>query len=255
MPLKCGVRDVSRPARRVHIRGIEHNAVDLAVTVWQLATVNASLNVCRSQLIAPRWDISPENASPISNIRHRAPRLHVKLQDFFEYGVIGVDVGAQNEIIRRASMFDDAIGLALPNAVSVGFEIQLDCLTHFVFLAFAAIALQNLASSQSHHFQYRITVSLSRFFFIVAPQFNRQDSKVSKRKEQTFTFSAKVYTLPTNRELFRAALARGWTPADLRDAYKLARDFNSKITLREVLADAVDGALNFPPPCDGQSLS
>jgi hypothetical protein len=55
--------------------------------------------------------------------------------------------------------------------------------------------------------------------------------------------------------LFRAALARGWTPADLRDAYELARDFDSKITLREVLSDAVMGALNFPPPQDRQSLS
>jgi hypothetical protein len=74
-------------------------------------------------------------------------------------------------------------------------------------------------------------------------------------KKQTFTFSASGYTLPTNRELFCAALCRGWTPADLRDAYKLARDFDEKITLREVLADAVMGALNFPPPTDGQGRS
>jgi len=72
-------------------------------------------------------------------------------------------------------------------------------------------------------------------------------------KERKIT--APAGALPTNRELFRAALARGWTPADLPDAYKLARDFNSKITLREVLADAVEGKLIFPPPCDGQSLS
>jgi hypothetical protein len=74
-------------------------------------------------------------------------------------------------------------------------------------------------------------------------------------KRQTFTSNPTVYTLPTNRELFQAALARGWTPADLRDAYKLARDFDSNITLREVLADAVEGKLNFPPPQDLQSLS
>jgi hypothetical protein len=107
MPLKWCMGDVSRSPRRVHIRGIEYNAVDFAVAIWQVAAINAALNVSWTQIVYARRNVSPKNPLPVCDIRYRAARSHIKLKDFREYIVIAIQMSTKNKFISGVSISDE----------------------------------------------------------------------------------------------------------------------------------------------------
>ena len=102
--LEGRMRLMRRAPRRVHVRGVEHHAVDLAVPVRQLTAVDAALDVCRPQLVPARRDAAPEHALAVGDIRHDAPRLDVETQYLRKGAVVSLRKNAQNQVVRRQAV-------------------------------------------------------------------------------------------------------------------------------------------------------
>lgn len=75
--LKILMINVRSPAGRVHVRGIEDNAIDGTVFIGKLAAIGSRREVSRAQLVKAAWYISPEYTFAIGYIGNNASRCNV----------------------------------------------------------------------------------------------------------------------------------------------------------------------------------
>jgi hypothetical protein len=90
---------VRRSPWRVHIRGIEHDAVNHAVAIRKLPAVHAGGQVRRAKIVYTRSDALPEDPLAIRHIRNETAFRDVQGEHVREYLVIGSLIGGEDEFI------------------------------------------------------------------------------------------------------------------------------------------------------------
>ena len=69
-------------------------------------------------------DVSPEYSFSVSNVSDNTAGAYIKLKNSWKDIVVTLQMGAENKVIRRASVFYDTFSfLAVPRAASIRFEI------------------------------------------------------------------------------------------------------------------------------------
>lgn len=87
-----------------HVWWVKHNTVDLAVTIWELATVDTRLNVCRKKLVFPFGDILPEYALTKSHVSNFRTAWDVESQDMRKHLAVVRGVSRKDEFRRRSAV-------------------------------------------------------------------------------------------------------------------------------------------------------
>lgn len=86
-----------------HVWWVKHNTVDLAVTIWELATVGAYLYVCRKKLIFTFGDILPKYALTKSHVSNFRTSWDVESQDMRKHFAVVRCVSRKDEFRRRSA--------------------------------------------------------------------------------------------------------------------------------------------------------
>lgn len=142
----CGVRlivlvipfvilmvDVSSTPRRMHVWGIEDNAVDGLVLIRQSATIYAFRQVGRENFVSVLRHFSPEDAVSKGHVSYCAPGFHVKRQHKRKHFIIRSSVRTENQIVSSLT----ARGLALLSSGRLGLKTcrsGLHCIDDYRYL-------------------------------------------------------------------------------------------------------------------------
>ncbi len=94
----------------MHVRRVKDDTVDFAVSVRQVATVDAGFQVGSSQVVCAAGYISPEYAFAVSDVGNYAAGLNVQFEDLGENEFVAVQVGAEDEVVRGDAVTDNALG-------------------------------------------------------------------------------------------------------------------------------------------------
>ena len=106
--LKRLVCFVGRPARRVHVGGIKHHAIDSSIGIGQIPTIDTLLDIGCSKIVFSRRHKPPKDPFAISHVCNNATGLHVKVEDSWKGMVIATHKGAGNKVVERNSIADNA---------------------------------------------------------------------------------------------------------------------------------------------------
>lgn len=87
-----------------HVWWVKHNTVDLAVTIWELATVGTRLNVCRKKLVFPFGDVLPKYALTKSHVSNLRTAWDVESQDMRKNFAVARRVSRKNKFRRRTAV-------------------------------------------------------------------------------------------------------------------------------------------------------
>ncbi len=68
---------MSCPTWRVHIGRVQYDAVDFSIPIWEVAAVNAILQIGRTKQILAIRNLPPEDALTVGHVRHNAPWRHI----------------------------------------------------------------------------------------------------------------------------------------------------------------------------------
>src|SRR5690348_16165292 len=97
----------------VHIGRIKYNAIQFAVFVGQLATINAILNVGGLQFVSSGRYIPPEHSLPIGNICHNTTRANKKFKNVWKYVVVALKRCAEDKFGRRLAIANHTLLLRM----------------------------------------------------------------------------------------------------------------------------------------------
>lgn len=87
-----------------HVWWVKHNTVDLAVTIWELATVGAGLYVCRKNPVFTFEDVLPEYALTKSHVSNFRTAWDVESQDMRKNFAVVRRVSGKDECRRRSAV-------------------------------------------------------------------------------------------------------------------------------------------------------
>lgn len=102
---------VGSAARGVHIRGVEHHAIYVPVSVWKIAAVGPVCDVGRQESVSAQLDILPEHTLAVGDVGYDATARDIEFQDFGEHVFVWRLVRAQNEIVSGDAVSDDPLGV------------------------------------------------------------------------------------------------------------------------------------------------
>lgn len=90
---------VSASARRVHIGGIEDDAIQRAVLVRERAAIYAVLEIGSLQVILAIRDLSPKHPLAVGDIGDFAAGLYVQPENMGKDGIVAFGIGAEHQLI------------------------------------------------------------------------------------------------------------------------------------------------------------
>ena len=113
MIFKRLVASVCRSARCVHVRRVENDAINLAIAIREIPTVNAILNVGCPKVVFIALDMSPENAFAVGHIGNNASLWNVETENAGENLVVSVRIGAECQVVCCGSVSNNSSGCRL----------------------------------------------------------------------------------------------------------------------------------------------
>ena len=85
---KRRVVSISGATRRVHVWRVKNNTINFPAFVGKIATIRASQNICRFQIICVRGNIPPKNTLTISNVSNHTAAFHIQIKNLRKYNMI-----------------------------------------------------------------------------------------------------------------------------------------------------------------------
>jgi hypothetical protein len=92
---------MSGSTRRVHVGGIENEAIHGTVAIRQLSAVNSVLQISGQHSVLVSWHVSPKDPIAVGDIGNGAAGRDVKGQHVREYFVVCALVGREDQFIGR----------------------------------------------------------------------------------------------------------------------------------------------------------